>query len=78
MSDTLLRGLAPGTIVRLALPQGDFVLPDPPPAKGIVLDRRQRDHASDVDAAHTASPRHSGRRSPHSRGAKPRAGDLPR
>ena len=33
MSGHLVRGLAPGTIVRLALPQGDFVLPDPPPAK---------------------------------------------
>jgi ferredoxin-NADP reductase len=33
MSEHLVRGLAPGTIVRLALPQGDFVLPDPPPAK---------------------------------------------
>jgi ferredoxin-NADP reductase len=33
LSEHLVRGLAPGTIVRLALPQGDFVLPDPPPAK---------------------------------------------
>jgi ferredoxin-NADP reductase len=33
MSEHLVRGLRPGTIVRLALPQGDFVLPDPPPAK---------------------------------------------
>ncbi len=33
MSEHLVRGLAPGTIVRLALPQGVFVLPDPPPAK---------------------------------------------
>jgi ferredoxin-NADP reductase len=33
MSGHLVRGLEPGTIVRLALPQGDFVLPDPPPAK---------------------------------------------
>jgi stearoyl-CoA 9-desaturase NADPH oxidoreductase len=33
LSAHLVRGLAPGTIVRLALPQGDFVLPDPPPAK---------------------------------------------
>jgi ferredoxin-NADP reductase len=33
LSSHLVRGLAPGTIVRLALPQGDFVLPDPPPAK---------------------------------------------
>jgi ferredoxin-NADP reductase len=33
MSEHLVRGLEPGTIVRLALPQGEFVLPDPPPAK---------------------------------------------
>jgi ferredoxin-NADP reductase len=33
LSAHLVRGLAPGTIVRLALPQGDFVLPDPPPSK---------------------------------------------
>ncbi|HEY2428804.1 MAG TPA: ferredoxin reductase, partial [Acidimicrobiales bacterium] len=33
LSTHLVRGLEPGTIVRLALPQGDFVLPDPPPPK---------------------------------------------
>jgi ferredoxin-NADP reductase len=33
LSRHLVRGLDPGTIVRLALPQGEFVLPDPPPAK---------------------------------------------
>ena len=33
LSQHLVRGLEPGTIVRLALPQGEFVLPDPPPAK---------------------------------------------
>lgn len=33
MSDHLVNGLEPGTIVRLAAPQGDFVVPDPPPAK---------------------------------------------
>jgi ferredoxin-NADP reductase len=33
LSEHLVRGLAPGTIVRLALPQGEFVLPDPPPSK---------------------------------------------
>ncbi|HEX3842450.1 MAG TPA: ferredoxin reductase [Acidimicrobiales bacterium] len=31
LSAHLVRGLDPGTIVRLALPQGEFVLPDPPP-----------------------------------------------
>ena len=33
LSTHLVRGLEPGTIVRLALPAGDFVLPNPPPAK---------------------------------------------
>jgi ferredoxin-NADP reductase len=33
LSAHLVGGLEPGTIVRLALPQGQFVLPDPPPAK---------------------------------------------
>jgi len=33
LSTHLVRGLDPGTIVRLALPQGEFVLPDPPPKK---------------------------------------------
>jgi ferredoxin-NADP reductase len=33
LSEHLVRGLEPGTIVRLALPQGEFVLPDPPPSK---------------------------------------------
>ena len=37
LSDHLVRGLAPGTIVRLALPSGDFVLPDPPPARMLFL-----------------------------------------
>ncbi len=33
LSDHLVNGLEPGTIVRLAAPQGDFILPDPPPDK---------------------------------------------
>ena len=37
LSDHLVNGLAPGTIVRLASPQGDFVIPDPPPAKMLML-----------------------------------------
>jgi ferredoxin-NADP reductase len=37
MSSHLVQGLAPGTIVRLALPEGDFVLPDPPPARMLFL-----------------------------------------
>ncbi|GAB4010206.1 ferredoxin reductase [Nocardioides ultimimeridianus] len=37
LSSHLVSGLEPGTIVRLALPQGDFVLPDPPPAKILFL-----------------------------------------
>ncbi len=37
LSDHLVRGLAPGTIVRLAAPAGEFTLPDPPPAKILFL-----------------------------------------
>ena len=37
LSDHLVRGLEPGTIVRLAKPSGDFVLPDPPPARMLFL-----------------------------------------
>jgi ferredoxin-NADP reductase len=37
LSDHLVRGVAPGTVVRLAAPQGDFVLPDPPPAEILFL-----------------------------------------
>jgi ferredoxin-NADP reductase len=33
LSEHLVRGLDAGTIVRLALPKGEFVLPDPPPRK---------------------------------------------
>jgi ferredoxin-NADP reductase len=37
LSSHLVKGLEPGTVVRLALPEGDFVLPDPPPAKMLFL-----------------------------------------
>jgi len=37
LSDHLVNGLEPGTIVRLAAPQGDFILPDPPPERMLFL-----------------------------------------
>ena len=37
LSDHLVRELKPGAIVRLAAPTGDFVLPNPPPAKMLFL-----------------------------------------
>lgn len=37
LSSHLVSGLEPGTIVRLALPDGDFVLPDPPPPRMLFL-----------------------------------------
>jgi stearoyl-CoA 9-desaturase NADPH oxidoreductase len=37
LSSHLVSGCEPGTIVRLAAPEGDFVLPDPPPAKALFL-----------------------------------------
>lgn len=37
LSSHLVDGVAPGTVVRLAAPQGEFVLPDPPPATVLFL-----------------------------------------
>src|SRR5690348_15343297 len=37
LSSHLVQGLEPGTIVRLAKPEGDFVLPDPPPQRMLFL-----------------------------------------
>jgi ferredoxin-NADP reductase len=37
VSGHLVNGLAPGTVVRLAAPQGEFVLPEPPPARILFL-----------------------------------------
>ena len=37
LSSHLVNGLEPGTIVRLAAPEGDFILPDPPPARMLFL-----------------------------------------
>src|SRR3954471_20675764 len=37
LSKHLVEGLEPGTIVRLAPPKGEFVLPDPPPDKMLFL-----------------------------------------
>jgi ferredoxin-NADP reductase len=37
LSSHLVQGLEPGTIVRLAAPEGDFVLPEPPPEKMLFL-----------------------------------------
>lgn len=37
LSGHLVNGLQPGTVVRLAAPQGDFVLPEPPPATLLFL-----------------------------------------
>lgn len=37
LSSHLVSGLAPGTVVRLAAPRGDFVLPEPPPASILFL-----------------------------------------
>ncbi len=37
LSTHLVGGVAPGTIVRLAAPQGNFVMPEPAPAKVLLL-----------------------------------------
>ena len=70
LSEHLVRGLEPGTIVRLAAPQGDFVLPDPPPAKMLFLTAGSGITPVDGDAAHARPPRHHARRRP--RALRPR------
>ncbi|VXC34123.1 ferredoxin reductase [Nocardioides sp. AX2bis] len=37
LSQHLVNGVEPGTVIRLALPSGDFVLPNPPPPKILFL-----------------------------------------
>ena len=37
LSSHLVGGLSPGTVVRLAAPQGNFVMPDPAPASVLFL-----------------------------------------
>ncbi len=37
LSAHLVKGLEPGTVVRLAAPEGDFVLPEPPPGRVLFL-----------------------------------------
>jgi stearoyl-CoA 9-desaturase NADPH oxidoreductase len=68
LSTHLVNGVKPGTIVRLAAPQGDFALPDPPPAKLLLVtagsgitpvmamlrSMRQRGHTADVVHIHSA------------------------
>ncbi|GAB2514110.1 ferredoxin reductase [Nocardia heshunensis] len=68
LSGHLVNGVPAGTIVRLAAPQGGFVLPEPPPAKmlfltagsgatpimGMLRTLRRRDTISDVVHIHSA------------------------
>ena len=68
LSRHLVGGLEPGTVVRLAAPRGDFVLPDPPPQKilfltggsgltpvmGMIRMLHRRDTMTDVHLVHSA------------------------
>jgi stearoyl-CoA 9-desaturase NADPH oxidoreductase len=68
LSTHLVSGVKAGTIVRLAVPKGDFALPDPPPAKLLLVTAgsgitpvmamlrslKQRGHHSDVVHIHSA------------------------
>lgn len=68
LSTHLVNGVQPGTIVRLASPKGDFALPDPPPAKMLLVtagsgitpvmamlrSMNQRGQTSDVVHIHSA------------------------
>lgn len=44
LSEHLVRGLDPGTVVRLAAPQGQFVLPDPPPPRLLFITAGRASH----------------------------------
>ncbi|CAN5403008.1 ferredoxin reductase [soil metagenome] len=68
LSTHLVNGVKPGTIVRLAAPKGDFALPDPPPAKLLLVTAgsgitpvmamlrslQQRGHRPDIVHIHSA------------------------
>ncbi len=68
LSTHLVGGVPPGTIVRLAAPQGNFVMPDPAPAKVLFLTAgsgvtpvmsmlrtlARRDQITDVEHVHSA------------------------
>lgn len=68
LSTHLVNGVKPGTIVRLATPKGDFALPDPPPAKLLLVTAgsgitpvmamlramAHRGHTSDIVHIHSA------------------------
>ena len=68
LSSHLVGGVAPGTIVRLAAPQGNFVMPDPAPASVLFLTAgsgitpvmsmlrtlERRDQVTDVQHLHSA------------------------
>lgn len=68
LSTHLVNGVEPGTIVRLASPKGDFALPDPPPAKILLVTAgsgitpvmamlrsiQQRGHDCDIVHLHSA------------------------
>ena len=69
LSGHLVDGIAPGTIVRLAAPQGNFVLPDPAPSSVLFLTAgsgvtpvmsmlrtlARRDQLADIDVVHVHS-----------------------
>ena len=57
VSPYLVSEAKPGTIVSLSKIEGDFVLPDPPPAQAPVHQRRQRHHP---DHEHAPPPRSLG------------------
>ena len=91
LSTHLVNGVESGTIVRLAAPKGDFALPDPPPAKLLLVtagsgitpvmamlrSMAQRGHTPDVVHVHSA-PSASGRDLSRRAAATPREpGPLP-
>ena len=69
LSSHLVAGVEPGTIVRLAAPQGEFRACPTRRRRRSVRDRRIRDHAGDVDAANVGAPQPNCRHHPPALGA---------
>ena len=78
LSSHLVKGLEPGTIIRLAEPNGDFVLPEPPPEKILFLVAGSGITPGDGDAAHARPARDDARRGGRLQLADQGADDLPR
>ena len=78
LSTHLVNGVKPGTIVRLASPKGDFALPDPPPAKLLLVTAGSGITPVMAMLRSMAQRGHDVRHRAHSLGAVGGGRDLPR